>query len=168
APLTEAARKGRNGGKDRVAGVTGARRNSARSIDRAGWYCKSMKPDALHDAPEIRIDVTAHRRFNPAAFDPDIAERTIIQFAQGLDGLAARKIGDDAVHPASEQAEESARDALGRRLACRRIDRGHRTSPCFHAASRCRRRKRLRERLHLNGPIVCTPLSAISGLMVPK
>src|SRR5438309_1554714 len=83
----------------------------------------AMKPDALHDAPEIRIDVTAHRRFNPAAFDPDIAERTIIQFAQGLDGLAARKIGDDAVHPASEQAEESARDALGRRLACRRIDR---------------------------------------------
>src|SRR5688572_22297117 len=103
----------------------------------------------LHDGPEIRFDFAAHGRFNPAAFDADVAERAIVQSVQRLDGLAARKIGDDAVYPASEDAEKSAHGALVSRLSCRRINRGHRTSPCFHAASRCRRRNRLRERLHL-------------------
>ena len=60
-------------------------KKSARSIDRAGWHCKSMKPNALHDAPEIRIDFTAHGRFNPAAFDADVAERAVVQFVQRLD-----------------------------------------------------------------------------------
>src|SRR3954462_12809938 len=107
-------------------------KSSARSFDRADGIT-AFNPNTLQDAPEFRIDVTAHGRFNPAAFDADVAERAIVEFVQCLDGLAAREIGDDAVYPFAEQAEEDAHRAVGHRLAYGSGYRRHRTSPCFHA-----------------------------------
>src|SRR4051794_36645373 len=108
-----------------------------------------------------------HGRFNTAALDANVAERTIVQFAQGLDGLAARKMGDDAVHPATEQAEKSGRCFAGRRLTCRLGYRRHRSSPSFarqtaaaDANAGCAYALLVR--------LGCTPLSAISGLMGSK
>src|SRR3954467_5746650 len=90
---------------------------------------------ASHDPAETRVDgAAAHRRFDPAAHDADVAERAIVEFVQCLDGLAAREIGDDAVYPFAEQAEEAAHRAVGHRLAYGSGYRRHRTSPCFHAA----------------------------------
>ena len=74
--------------------------------------------------------------------------------------MTAREIGDDAVYPFAEQAEEAAHRALGTWIT---------GWPAvldivvialllaFTRPSLCRRRKRLRERLHPNGPIVLHP-----------
>jgi hypothetical protein len=77
-----------------------------RPVDRPGrLICIAINPGASPDAAELRIEAATHGRFNPASLDPDVAERSIVQFAQRFDGLAVREIGDDDVHPASEDAE---------------------------------------------------------------
>ena len=81
--------------------------NNFGPVDRPGRLIYvAINSGASDDPAEIRIDVTAHGRFNPAALDADIAKRAIVQFAQCLDGLAAREIGDDAVYPFAEIVPE--------------------------------------------------------------
>ena len=82
--------------------------------------------DASPDAPELRIDAAVHGRFDLAALDADVAERTIVQFAQRFDGFAARQIGQRCRSPGCRAAEKSARQVSGSRLACGRGNRGHR------------------------------------------
>src|SRR6266404_4262509 len=73
-------------------------------------------------------------------------------------------MGDDAVYPASEQAEKSAHRAPGRRLACRRIDRGHRISPAFTRQAAAAGADACESACTLNGPIVLHPSQCNLGL----
>jgi hypothetical protein len=70
------------------------------------------------------------------------------------------------VRPSPEPAEQSARAKGHCRLGCGLGHRGHWSSPVGHtAAKRCRRRKRWESAAAPSGLIVCTLLSAISGLI---
>lgn len=57
-------------------------------------------------SPEFRI--ATHGGFNMSAGNPDIAERPVVHSPQCFDGFPAREVGDDTVHPTSEQATEAA------------------------------------------------------------
>ena len=53
------------------------------------------------------------------------------RYVIGRDGLTVREMGDETVHPASEQTEESGRALAGSSLTCRLGYRRHRPSPSF-------------------------------------
>ncbi len=95
-----------------IAGVAQSARMNPRSAQRP----------RLPDVAERRIDDAVDGRLDLATQDSDIAERTVVHFAQHFDGFPAGPIGDEAVRPASEQTGQAGSGnltgSLGCRLAC--------------------------------------------------
>jgi hypothetical protein len=117
-------------------------------------------------ASEFRIHETKDRLVDMAAHQPDIAEFTIVQLPQRFDRRPAIQIRRKPKRPSREPAEKSARRVWHCRLGCGLGHRGHWSSPVAHTAAKlCRRRNRWESAAALFGLIVCTLLSAISGLI---
>ena len=129
-------------------------------IFRPGRCSRSIRCNASHDPAEVRIDGAAHGRFNPAAFDADVAERAIVEFVQCLDGLAAREMVDDVRLPicrAGGKSRPSRHWALITGWPAVLDIVVIALLLAFRRPSLSRRCKRLRERLHPDGPIVLHP-----------